>query len=110
VRDATTASEDLALLLDGQRLHEPPIGALAFTCNGRGTRLFNAPNHDAAAISKAFAHPRAAEDRAKPGRPIPDPRAAVPLAGFFAGGEIGPIGDGVFVHGQTASVALFRTA
>jgi small ligand-binding sensory domain FIST len=109
VRDSTTASEDLALLLDGQRLHDEPIGALAFTCNGRGTRLFSTPNHDARAISRAFTHPRAAEERAKPGTPIPDTQQPMPLAGFFAAGEIGPIGDGVFVHGQTASVALFRS-
>lgn len=110
VRDAATADEDLALLLDGQRLYDPPIGALAFTCNGRGTRLFSAPNHDAQAISKAFAHPAAAEQRAKLGAQMVDNRPTMPLAGFFAAGEIGPIGDGVFVHGQTASVALFRPA
>jgi small ligand-binding sensory domain FIST len=29
---------------------------------------------------------------------------------MFAAGEIGPIGDGVFLHGQTACVAVFREA
>jgi small ligand-binding sensory domain FIST len=30
------------------------------------------------------------------------------LAGFFCAGEIGPIGDKNFLHGHTASLALFR--
>jgi small ligand-binding sensory domain FIST len=33
----------------------------------------------------------------------------IPVAGFFCGGEFGPIGGRNFVHGFTASVALFRT-
>ena len=32
----------------------------------------------------------------------------VPVAGFFAAGEIGPIGGRNFLHGFTASVAVFR--
>jgi small ligand-binding sensory domain FIST len=32
----------------------------------------------------------------------------VPLGGFFAGGEFGPIGGTNFVHSFTASIALFR--
>jgi small ligand-binding sensory domain FIST len=61
---------------------------LLFSCNGRGTRLFDSPNHDIAA-----AHER-----------MPN----VPLAGFFAAGEIGPVGGKNFIHGHTASFALFR--
>jgi small ligand-binding sensory domain FIST len=34
--------------------------------------------------------------------------AAIPVAGFFAMGEIGPVGGRNFLHGFTASVALFR--
>ena len=30
----------------------------------------------------------------------------VPLAGFFAAGEIGPVGGQNFIHGFTASMAL----
>ena len=63
------------------------------TCNGRGTRLFSDPGHDARAISKALSQ--------APERPFP-------LAGFFAAGEIGPIGASSFLHGHTASLALFR--
>jgi small ligand-binding sensory domain FIST len=110
VRDAVTASEDLALLLDAQKLHGTPAGVLLFTCNGRGSRLFDRPHHDAAAFSRAFAPAPSAEERAKGGTAIPAPAGGVPLAGFFCGGEIGPIGDQVFVHGQTTCAALFRSA
>jgi small ligand-binding sensory domain FIST len=36
------------------------------------------------------------------GRPIP-------LAGFFCNGELGPVGECNFVHGYTASLALFTS-
>jgi small ligand-binding sensory domain FIST len=90
VRDAATADEDLhALLQIDLSAHENrPAGALLFSCNGRGTRLFAEPHHDAQAI------------RAEAG--------AVPLAGFFAQGELGPVGGQNFIHGFTASVVLFE--
>ena len=90
VRDAASADEDLhALLQLDLSAHERrPAGALVFTCNGRGTRLFAQPDHDAGVI------------RAEAG--------AVPLAGFFAQGELGPIGGQNFIHGFTASVVLFE--
>lgn len=116
VRDAKTASEDLAMLLDAQQLHDRPAGALLFTCNGRGSRLFSpplGPHHDAAMISRAFAASDelvAGPSTAKMGRVISAPSSLMPLAGMFAAGEIGPVGsDGqVFVHGQAACLALFR--
>lgn len=88
VRDANTADEDLRELsgrLVGQTTGD--CGALLFTCNGRGARLFDAPHHDAGVLAELL------------GR--------IPLAGFFAQGEIGPIGRKNFLHGFTASVALF---
>lgn len=90
VRDADTADEDFhALLQLDLTAHEHrPAGALLFTCNGRGTRLFRRPNHDAGVI------------RAEAG--------AIPVAGFFAQGELGPVGGKNFIHGFTASVALFE--
>ncbi len=88
VRDAATADEDLAALLNTARAASAPAaGALVFTCNGRGTRLFDAPHHDAQSLARHF-----------PG---------IPAAGLFAQGEIGPIGGKCFVHGFTASIALF---
>ena len=32
---------------------------------------------------------------------------AVPLAGFFCAGEIGPVGGRNFLHGFTATMAVF---
>lgn len=108
VRDAQTASEDLEMLLDAQTIHGAPAGCLLVTCNGRGTRLFSDPSHDARHVQTAFVEP-AAEEKARGGRPLA-PGNPIPLAGFFAAGEIGPVGDGVFLHGQTACAVMFRPA
>ena len=90
VRDAEAASEDLVQLLEqDQRANpNPPQAALLFSCNGRGTRLFPEPNHDAGTIQEKV--------------------GLIPLAGFFAQGEFGPIGRKNYIHGFTASVALFE--
>ncbi len=90
VRDADTATEDLQLLLDAEQLKDPPLAGLLFTCNGRGMNLFDEPNHDVLAIRNRLGD--------------------LPLAGFFAAGEIGPIGERSFVHGHTASLVLLRRA
>jgi small ligand-binding sensory domain FIST len=90
IRDAQTADADLRQMLARARENSAsePCGALMFTCNGRGTRLFTEPHHDAMAIRDALGE--------------------IPLAGFFAAGEIGPVGGQNFVHGFTASIALFE--
>jgi small ligand-binding sensory domain FIST len=90
VRDAATADEDLHELLqiDLSAHEHRPAAALLFSCNGRGTRLFPQADHDATVI-RAEAGP-------------------VPLAGFFAQGELGPVGGQNFLHGFTASVVLFE--
>ena len=93
VRDADTAHEDLRLLLAAQQLQTPPLGGLLFTCNGRGTRLFQEPNHDAKTVAETLKG---------------DDGAPMPVAGFFCAGEIGPIGDHSFVHGHTATLAMIR--
>jgi small ligand-binding sensory domain FIST len=90
VRDAATADEDLrGLLANSASTPEDlsPDAALLFTCNGRGSRLFEMPNHDMATIHEIL--------------------GPVPTAGFFAMGEIGPIGSQNFIHGFTASIGLF---
>lgn len=89
VRDAESADEDLHALLklDLSAHEQPPASALVFSCNGRGTRMFERPDHDASAV----------RHEAGP----------VPLAGFFAMGELGPVSGQNFIHGFTASVALF---
>jgi small ligand-binding sensory domain FIST len=89
VRDEDSADADLRSLLGQAResAASPPAGALLFTCNGRGTRLFSVDNHDASAVQNAY--------------------SGIPLAGFFAQGELGPVGGKNYIHGFTASVALF---
>jgi small ligand-binding sensory domain FIST len=89
VRDAATADEDLRALLDLEAV-EPADGALLFTCNGRGSRLFPVFDHDASLVSERL--------------------GGLPLAGFNCAGEIGPVGGKNFLHGFTASVALFVNA
>lgn len=89
VRDARSADEDLRTLLSQEKGRgASAAGALVFTCNGRGTRLFDEANHDARCVQEII------------GR--------VPTAGFFAQGEIGPIGRRNCLHGFTASIALFE--
>jgi len=84
LRDATTAADDLAAALAGRRAD----AALLFTCNGRGTRLFDVADHDASAVARSL--------------------GPVPLGGLFASGEFGTVGGTTFVHSFAASMALFR--
>jgi small ligand-binding sensory domain FIST len=89
-RDARSADEDLrqALKLRVAALAgEPPAGALVFSCNGRGSAMFGIADHDADAIEREL--------------------GGAPTAGFFAAGEIGPVGGRSFLHGFTATLAVF---
>jgi small ligand-binding sensory domain FIST len=89
-RDARSADADLRREL---RLHsaalggEAPAGALVFSCNGRGHSLFGVHDHDAGVIARELGSP--------------------PAAGFFAAGEIGPVGGRSFLHTYTATIAVF---
>jgi small ligand-binding sensory domain FIST len=89
-RDARSADRDLRDAL-GLRIEAlggaTPAGALVFTCNGRGRSMFGVPDHDAVALDEML--------------------AGAPAAGFFAAGEIGPVGGDPFLHGFTATVAVF---
>ena len=89
VRDAAGADKDLRLAVEraGAQLPGRPAGALLFTCNGRGRRMFGVADHDASTIEELLGE--------------------IPLAGFFAAGEIGPIAGRNALHGFTASMALF---
>ncbi len=109
LRDRVTAKEDLELLLDAQRLHEPPAGALLLTCNGRGKSFYNAQHADVGTVQRAFRAGDPGAARAKAGHAVGPVEPSVPMAGFFAAGEIGPIGDDSYLHGHTASLALFRS-
>jgi small ligand-binding sensory domain FIST len=90
IRDARSADEDLRRILEreiatlgGRRA----AGALLFTCNGRGSRLFSEPDHDAGLVTEMLGE--------------------IPVAGFFCAGELGPVGGQNFLHTFTASIALF---
>jgi small ligand-binding sensory domain FIST len=88
LRDANAADEDLTHL--AKAIHSDgvkPFASLLFSCGGRGRGLFGAPNHDAGVLGETF--------------------GPHPSAGFFCNGEIGPVGGRNFVHGYTASAALF---
>ena len=87
VRDAASADADLRENLSAAVEGERAAGTLMFTCNGRGTNLFSAPDHDARAAAELLG------DDA--------------LAGFFCAGEIGPVGGKPFLHGFTATLAVF---
>ena len=84
VRDAAAADEDLREMLAGVDAR----AALVFTCNGRGRHLFGVPDHDAGLVDQLL--------------------GPIPAAGAFCAGEIGPVGGRNFLHGFTASLALFR--
>ena len=89
-RDAASADRDLHEALGLRRTAlggAAPAGALMFTCNGRGRGMFGVADHDAAALAAELGE--------------------VPTAGFFAAGEIGPVGGESFLHGFTATVAVF---
>ena len=90
VRDAGSAAEDLrAALRDarGEMGDAAPGGALVFSCNGRGTRMFTHPTTT----------PRPSRRSSTASRP----------PGLFCNGEIGPVGGKSFVHGFTATMAVF---
>ena len=90
LRDAASASEDLHALITDERAAQSarlPVGALIFSCNGRGQRFFHTPHHDVTAVRERM--------------------GAIPVGGFFAMGEIGPVGGNNFLHSYTASVAFF---
>ena len=89
VRDASTAREDLELLLTPQAFDSRAEAALLFACNGRGHGLFGVPDADVSTLQSALG-------------------GNIPLAGMFCAGEIGPVGKRNFLHGHTASIAIMR--
>ena len=87
LRDAATSDEDLQSLLSA--LPEPgpqPRGGLLVSCCGRGQGLYGEADHDATLVQSL--------------------RGPMPLAGFFANGEYGPVGGRNYVHGYTSSLAI----
>jgi small ligand-binding sensory domain FIST len=89
VRDGASADADLREALRTQADALGPTGAagaLLFTCNGRGSHMFEVPDHDALAIEDTL---------------------GAPAGGFFCAGEIGPVAGRNFLHGFTATLAVF---
>ncbi|WP_071515116.1 FIST N-terminal domain-containing protein [Geitlerinema sp. PCC 9228] len=89
LRDAQTSAEDLEMLLEQYKLRDrnPPVGALMFACLGRGSNLYKQPNFDSSLFFQYA--------------------GAMPLGGFFCNGEIGPVGEGTFLHGYTSVFGIF---
>jgi small ligand-binding sensory domain FIST len=88
LRDKITAHADLVeLAASNNEECGEPFASLVFSCNGRGQRFFGVPDHDASTLAEIL--------------------GPVPSAGFFCNGEIGPIGNASYLHGYTASVAIF---
>ncbi|WOD38896.1 FIST N-terminal domain-containing protein [Nodosilinea sp. E11] len=92
LRDAQTSALDLENLLQRYQQQTPvdtsPVGALMFSCMGRGAGLYDRANFDSGLFAQYL-----------PG---------VPLGGFFCGGEIGPLGQTTFLHGFTSVFGICR--
>ena len=89
-RDARAASEDMRELLGRARTQlagATIYGGCLCCCNGRGKNLFGRSHHDAQMVQQQL--------------------GGIGLCGFFCNGEIGPVGEKNFLHGYTASLALF---
>jgi small ligand-binding sensory domain FIST len=89
-RSAAAATDDMDQLLARTRStlqNKLLYGACLCSCNGRGLSLFGRPNHDAQRVQQQL--------------------GPLGLTGFFCNGEIGPVGEKNFLHGYTASLALF---
>jgi small ligand-binding sensory domain FIST len=89
-RDAASADRDLREALSAHMRALggcAPAGALLISCNGRGAGMFGHAHHDATALDHEL--------------------GGAPAAGFFAAGEIGPVGGEYFLHGFTATIAVF---
>ncbi len=89
LRDAHTSDQDFSMLLGLlPETDAAPRGALLFSCCGRGKGLYGESDHDATLVQSRL--------------------GPLPLAGFFANGEFGPVGGRNFVHGYTSSLALIK--
>ena len=89
-RSAAAATEDMNELLSRAKARfdrSTIYGGCLCCCNGRGRGLFGQSDHDARLVQQWF--------------------GPMGLTGFFCNGEIGPVGEKNFLHGYTASLALF---
>lgn len=91
LRDAKASADDLETLLTNyynqKSTLDNTVGALMFSCLGRGEGLYGKPNFD----SQLFL----------------DYVTDIPIAGFFCNGEIGPVAGSTFLHGYTSVFGIF---
>lgn len=91
LRDSETSAEDLDVLMrryvQAARLHPSPVGALMFSCVGRGEGLYGEPNFDSQLFNQHL---------------------DIPISGFFCNGEVGPVGHNTFLHGYTSVFGICR--
>ncbi len=92
LRDARTSEEDLELLLQQYQKEASKstdaVGALMFSCLGRGEGLYGKPNFDSQLFHRYL--------------------NSTQLGGFFCNGEIGPVGGNTFLHGYTSVFGICR--
>ncbi|MGF1538180.1 MAG: FIST N-terminal domain-containing protein [Elainellaceae cyanobacterium] len=96
LRDAKTSADDLEGLLRQYQMNQTspqqkgssPVGALLFSCLGRGEHLYKEANFDSQMFNRYV--------------------QGTPLSGFFCSGEIGPVGQTTFVHGYTSVFGILR--
>ena len=96
LRDRETSADDLQILLrhytegEANQSSSTAIGALMFSCLGRGYGLYGTPNFDSQVFRQYFPE--------------------VALGGFFCNGEIGQVGAQTFLHGYTSAFAIVHRA
>ena len=92
LRDAKTSALDLEILVDKYQRQTPKpsgtVGALMFSCLGRGVGLYGQANFDSSLFGRYIAN--------------------VPISGFFCSGEIGPVAGSTFLHGYTSVFGICR--
>ncbi len=89
LRDAEAATRDLERCLEQHSKamgNQLPLGALMFSCIGRGADLYDAENVDSSILLRYL--------------------PPVAVGGFFSNGEIGPIGRNTYLHGYTSVFGL----
>jgi small ligand-binding sensory domain FIST len=88
LRNGERSREDLKATLEEMkaRATAEPVFGLYFDCVSRGAALYNIPDHDSAYIGRYLDH--------------------LPIAGFFTGFEIGPLGAGYGMLQYSGVLAL----
>ncbi len=89
VRDPAASADDLTEQVSRHlaAVGDSPVGALMFSCVGRGQRFYGRANHDIDLLAGML---------------------DAPTTGFFCNGELGPVHGQSFLHGFTCALALFR--